>query len=142
MATACCAGAVWTRPPATVLGEVQLYRVSIWNDRMVDRDLDTSNKSDTQGSVVHSDRNLCLLAGSRAMTAAWLFSAVLFPFCLAGSQEEQGLECEPFEGGLRPPLLQSFCWCGAGRHCLPWGGGLRTYLVHWWQVASLYLEQS
>lgn len=61
---------------------------------------------------MQSDLKLGLLTGSRAKTDAWLFSAMLFPFCLAGSQEEQGLECEPFGGGLRPPLLG--CFAGAG----------------------------
>lgn len=89
------------------VGGIWLYRVSIWNDSIVDRDLDTYNKSDThRESVVQSHLKLSLLTGSRAKTDAWLFSAVLFPFCLAGSQEEQGLECEPFGGGTeRPPLL-------------------------------------
>lgn len=60
-----------------------------------------------------------------------VISAMLFPFCLAGSQEEQGLECEPFGGGLRPPLLG--CFAGAGLAVLPSPGRwLRTYLVHRW----------
>lgn len=72
-----------------------------------------TNQTHTQGSVVQSDLRLGLLAGSRAKTDAWLFSAMLFPFCLAGSQEEQGLECEPFGGGLKD--LSSFsCFAGAG----------------------------
>lgn len=48
----------WGQPQPVVLGwgdrasshcqgEVWLYRVSIWNDSVVDRDLDTCNKSDT-----------------------------------------------------------------------------------------------
>lgn len=62
---------------------------------------------------MQSDLKLGLLTGSRAKTDAWLFSAMLFPFCLAGSQEEQGLECEPFGGGLTD--LPSFsCFAGAG----------------------------
>lgn len=62
---------------------------------------------------MQSDLKLGLLTGSRAKTDAWLFSAMLFPFCLAGSQEEQGLECEPFRGGLKD--LPSFsCFAGAG----------------------------
>lgn len=88
------------------------------------------------------DLNLSLLPGSRAKTDAWLFSAMLFPFCLAAGQEKQGLECKPFRGRLRPPLIALLCWCEAGRCCLPWGGGPRPYLVHWWQAAGLYLEQS
>lgn len=88
------------------------------------------------------DLNLSLLPGSRAKTDAWLFSAMLFPFCLAAGQEKQGLECKPFRGRLRPPLISLRCWCEAGRCCLPWGGGPRPYLVHWWQAAGLYLEQS
>lgn len=80
---------------------------------------------------MQSDLKLGLLTGSRAKTDAWLFSAMLFPFCLAGSQEEQGLECEPFGGGLRPPLLG--CLLVQGWQVLPSPGrGLRTYLVHRW----------
>lgn len=63
---------------------------------------------------MQSDLKLCLLTGSRAKTDAWLFSTMLFPFGLAGSQEEQGLECEPFGGGLKD--LPSFsCFAGAGQ---------------------------
>lgn len=88
---------------------------------------------------MQSDLKLGLLTGSRAKTDAWLFSAMLFPFCLAGSQEEQGLECEPFGGGLRPPLLGCFAGAGlAGAACprevaedIPGASG-----------AALYLEQS
>lgn len=55
---------------------------------------------------MQSDLTLGLPPGSRAKTDAWLFSAMLFPFCLAGSQEEQGLECEPFRGRPKDlPLL-------------------------------------
>lgn len=91
---------------------------------------------------MQSDLNLGLLTGSRAKTDAWLFSAVLFPFCLAAGQEKQGLECEPFGGRLRPPLISLLCWCEAGRCCLPRGGGPRPDLVHRWQAAGLYLQQS
>lgn len=80
---------------------------------------------------MQSDLKLGLLTGSRAKTDAWLFSAVLFPFCLAGSQEEQGLECEPFGGGLRPPSLVDLLV--QGWQVLPAPGRwLRTYLVHRW----------
>lgn len=80
---------------------------------------------------MQSDLKLGLLTGSRAKTDAWLFSAVLFSFCLAGSQEEQGLECEPFGGGLRPPLLGCFAGAGLAGAAFP-GRWLRTYLVHRW----------
>lgn len=106
----------------------------------MDRDLDTCNKiRHTQGSVVQSDLKLGLLTGSRAKTDAWLFSAMLFPFCLAGSQEEQGLECEPFGGGLRPPLLGCFAGAGLAGAAFPREGAEDRPGA---SVAGLYLEQS
>lgn len=138
-ATACCAGLWGPGLQPLSQGEIWLYRVSIWNDSVVDRDLDTCNKSDTQGSVVQSDLKLGLLTGSRAKTDAWLFSAMLFPFCLAGSQEEQGLECEPFGGGLRPPLLSCFAGAGLAGAAFP-REGAEDIPGAW--VAGLYLEQS
>lgn len=72
-----------------------------------------------QGSVVQSDLMLGLLPGSRAKTDAWLFSAMLFPFCLAGSQEEQGLECEPFRGRTKRPPPPVVALLVGGRQVLP-----------------------
>lgn len=88
---------------------------------------------------MQSDLKLGLLTGSRAKTDAWLFSAMLFPFCLAGSQEEQGLECEPFGGGLRPPLLGCFAGAGLAGAAFP-----REVAedIPGASVAGLYLEQS
>lgn len=88
---------------------------------------------------MQSDLKLGLLTGSRAKTDAWLFSAMLFPFCLAGSQEEQGLECEPFGGGLRPPLLGCFAGAGLAGAAFPREGAED---IPGASVAGLYLEQS
>lgn len=93
----------------------------------------------TQGSVVQSDLKLGLLTGSRAKTDAWLFSAMLLPFCLAGSQEGQGLECEPFGGELRPPLLGCFAGAGLAGAAFPREGAED---IPGASVAGLYLEQS
>lgn len=88
---------------------------------------------------MQSDLQLGLLTGSRAKTDAWLFSAMLFPFCLAGSQEEQGLECEPFGGGPRPPLLG--CFAGAGLAGAAFPREVAEDIPGAW-VAGLCLEQS
>lgn len=88
---------------------------------------------------MQSDLKLGLLTGSRAKTDAWLFSAMLFPFCLAGSQEEQGLECEPLGGGLRPPLLGCFAGAGLAGAAFPREGAED---IPGASVAGLYLEQS
>lgn len=69
---------------------------------------------------MQSDLKLGLLTGSRAKTDAWFFSAMLFPFCLAGSQEEQGLECEPFGGGLKDlPSFSRFAGAGPASAAFP-----------------------
>lgn len=88
---------------------------------------------------MQSDLKLGLLTGSRAKTDAWLFSAMLLPFCLAGSQEGQGLECEPFGGGLRPPLLGCFAGAGLAGAAFPREGAED---IPGASVAGLYLEQS
>lgn len=53
-ATACCAGLWGPGLQPLLWGEIWLYRVSIWNDSVVDRDLDTCNKSDTHRGLLCS----------------------------------------------------------------------------------------
>lgn len=82
---------------------------------------------------MQSDLKLSLLTRSRAKTDTWLFSAMLFPFCLAGSQEEQGLECEPFGGRLKD--LPSFrCFAGAGQAGAAFPG--KVGLGHTWCIGG------
>lgn len=133
LAAACCAGAVRRGPAATVTrGGFWLYRVSIWNDTTVDRDLDTRNNSDTHRDPLCSQiLTLGLLTGSRAKTDAWFFSALLFPFWLAGSREEQGLECEPFRGGLKG-FPSGSCFAGGGLAAAAFPG--EVGLGHTWSI--------
>lgn len=85
---------------------------------------------------MQSHLKLGLLTGSRAKTDAWLFSAMLFPVCLAGSQEEQGLECEPFGGGLKD--LPSFsCFAGVGPASAAFPG--EVGLGHTWCIGGRQL---